>query len=167
MEADCEKRCRFSQLLMRTLGCTQSVRDQLERTIMQLKKSILPLADLVFSLFCVLLLFPLLFLIALLVKASSPGPVFYKQIRVSANGRKFTTIKFRTMYVCAEPKAREEATKDFYLTDDPQVTAIGSFLRRTNLDELPRFYNVLSGETSLFSMNKKGVKSPIDVWCNL
>lgn len=124
---------------------------------MQLKKSILRLADLVFSLFCLLLLFPLLFIIALLVKASSPGPVFYKQIRVSANGRKFTTVKFRTMYVRAEPKAREEATKVFYLTDDPQVTAIGSFLRRTNLDELPRFYNVLSGETSLFSGNNASI----------
>ena len=120
---------------------------------MRLKRSIVRLADIVFSFFSLVLLAPLILLIAILVKVSSPGPVLYRQTRVSTKGIKFTTLKFRTMRWGSERNINEDAAKPWALSDDPIVTPIGYFLRRTNLDELPRFWSVLSGEMSLFSNN--------------
>jgi exopolysaccharide biosynthesis polyprenyl glycosylphosphotransferase len=106
--------------------------------------------------FLVLVLFWWLFvLLALLVKFTSPGPVFFRQQRSGINGRPFTLYKFRTMVTNAEQLKHElEAMNEmsgpvFKVTNDPRVTRIGKFLRKYSLDELPQFYNVLRGEMSL------------------
>ena len=86
---------------------------------------------------------PLLLIIAALVKLSSPGPVLFKQRRHGWNGRLIEVWKFRSMRIHHDPKVRQ-ATRD-----DPRITPIGRFLRRTSLDELPQFFNVLQGHMSL------------------
>lgn len=91
-----------------------------------------------------LLLAPVMLLIALLVKMSSHGPVLYRQIRVGINNRPFTIYKFRSMRLDAEKNGAQWASRN-----DPRVTALGRFLRRTHLDELPQLINVLKGEMSL------------------
>jgi Undecaprenyl-phosphate glucose phosphotransferase len=88
---------------------------------------------------------PLLLLVAVLVKLTSPGPVFYRQVRMGLDGRAFEMPKFRTMRVDAEL----ETGPVWAQANDPRRTPIGSFLRRTSLDELPQFWNVLKGEMSI------------------
>ena len=102
---------------------------------------------------------PILLSLALLVKLSSPGPVFYIQRRVGRNYRRFGCIKFRTMRADADDvlkkvlaenaELRQEFERDFKLRRDPRITWIGRFLRRSSLDELPQFLNVLRGEMSV------------------
>ncbi|MBN1587795.1 MAG: sugar transferase [Candidatus Omnitrophica bacterium] len=92
----------------------------------------------------ILLAAPLMGLVALAVKFSSQGPVLYKQARLGKGGAEFTIYKFRTMRVDAESNGPQWAQ-----TDDPRVTRIGGFLRRTHLDELPQLFNVLEGSMSL------------------
>jgi len=101
--------------------------------------------DRVFALCVVALLAPVLLAIAVAVKYSSPGPVFFRQRRKGANGKVFSIYKFRSMRVHAEPAGVvKQATRN-----DPRVTSVGAFLRRTSLDELPQFFNVLRGEMSV------------------
>lgn len=101
------------------------------------------LFDLVCSLFF-LLLCPMIFIpIAIAVWASSPGPIFFSQMRTGLRGRDFWCYKFRTMRV-NEDSDTVQATKD-----DPRKTRVGEFLRKTNLDELPQFFNVLKGDMSI------------------
>lgn len=94
-------------------------------------------------------------LVAPAIKLDSPGPVFFRQIRVGKNGRQFAFYKFRSMYVDAEQRkqdlmVRNEVTGPmFKMKDDPRVTRVGRFLRRTSIDELPQFWNVLLGDMSL------------------
>jgi lipopolysaccharide/colanic/teichoic acid biosynthesis glycosyltransferase len=90
------------------------------------------------------LLSPLLLAIACAIRWSSPGPAFYRGIRIGLNGRPFRVFKFRTMVMDAE-KLGGASTAD----DDPRITPVGSFLRRHKLDELPQFINVLVGDMSL------------------
>lgn len=98
---------------------------------------------------------PLMLLIAVLIKLSSPGPVFFIQERVGYNKRRFKMYKFRTMVVDAVEKQKElEAMNEadgpvFKIKNDPRVTSIGKFLRKTSLDELPQLFNVLLGDLSL------------------
>ncbi|RQR26807.1 undecaprenyl-phosphate glucose phosphotransferase [Burkholderia sp. Bp9143] len=87
---------------------------------------------------------PLLLVIALAIRLSSKGPVLFRQQRKGANGKSFTIIKFRTMRLHDDHRAVRQATRD-----DPRVTRIGAFLRRTSLDEMPQFVNVLRGEMSV------------------
>jgi len=91
-----------------------------------------------------LLLWPVMLVIALGVKYSSPGPVLFKQRRYGLNGRRIKVYKFRTMSVCEDEENVPQAQKC-----DPRVTRFGAFLRRTSLDELPQFYNVLQGRMSV------------------
>ena len=104
----------------------------------------------------------LLFLIAavsLAVRISSPGPIFFSHRRIRRHGRFFSMWKFRTMcvnsaevledYLAANPEARKEWRKSHKLKDDPRVTRVGNFLRRTSLDELPQLWNVITGSMSL------------------
>ncbi len=91
------------------------------------------------------LLSPLLVLLALLVKLSSRGPIFYRQVRMGRDGREFDMIKFRTMRQDAEKQSGPVWTTE----SDPRITAVGSFLRRFSLDELPQLWNVLCGDMSL------------------
>ena len=117
------------------------------------------IGDIVFSLIVLTLGLPIFILIAILVKLSSPGSVFYIQKRVGRNYREFGCIKFRTMYKDADdllpnllekyPLMRKEFEKDFKLRQDPRITKLGRFLRRSSLDELPQFFNVLKGEMSV------------------
>jgi exopolysaccharide biosynthesis polyprenyl glycosylphosphotransferase len=101
--------------------------------------------DLTVSVAALIILSPLLLFIALLVKLTSPGPVFFRQKRTGLDGREFDMTKFRTMYRDAEAK-----TGPVWATaGDPRITLLGRFLRRTSLDELPQLFNVIRGEMSL------------------
>lgn len=103
----------------------------------------------------IFLLSPIMLIISLLIKASSKGPVIFKQERVGLRGRKFYIYKFRTMIQNAEEMkadlmARNESDGPaFKIKSDPRITLIGKFLRKTGLDELPQLFNVLKGEMSL------------------
>jgi exopolysaccharide biosynthesis polyprenyl glycosylphosphotransferase len=103
----------------------------------------------------IILLLPVYALVALIVKLDSPGPAFFTQDRVGLNKRVFRMIKFRSMYEDAEERMAEiehlnEADGPiFKIADDPRMTRVGRFLRRTSIDELPQLFNVLKGEMSL------------------
>lgn len=120
--------------------------------------------DVVGSLLLLALFAPALLLIVAIVKASSPGPIIFRQVRIGQGGRPFTMFKFRTMYVSGDEQihqdymtwfikssARHRRNGDevFKLTNDPRITRAGHFLRRSSLDELPQFWNVLRGDMSL------------------
>lgn len=100
-------------------------------------------SDLVLAAAALLFVLPVSLAIAVLVSRSSPGPVLFRQRRYGLDGREFTVFKFRTMSVCEDGELNQ-ATRD-----DPRVTRIGRFLRRTSLDELPQLLNVLAGSMSL------------------
>ena len=111
--------------------------------------------DFSLSLLLLIALAPVLIIVAVLVKLSSPGPVFFAQERVGLNKRTFTIFKFRTMVINAEDRLREiEHLNEvsgpvFKIKNDPRLTPIGRFLRKTSIDELPQLFNVLSGDMSL------------------
>jgi lipopolysaccharide/colanic/teichoic acid biosynthesis glycosyltransferase len=112
--------------------------------------------DLVGALAGLMLLWPELLAIALLIRLVSPGPVLFRQLRRGHRGRPFRMLKFRTMVVDAEERLGDLETSNesaggvlFKLRDDPRVTRLGRFLRRSSLDELPQLINVLKGEMSL------------------
>jgi len=111
--------------------------------------------DFTVSLALTILLGPLLLVTAILIKLTSPGPVFFVQKRVGYNKRPFYICKFRTMVADAENKLRdiehlnEVSGPVFKIKNDPRLTPIGAFLRRTSIDELPQLFNVLLGDMSL------------------
>ena len=116
--------------------------------------------DLVLTIPALVLLAPLFALLALMIKVDSPGPVFFRQVRMGAEGRTFRIFKFRSMHADADQRKREFAhlnrhlapggdPRMFKIVDDPRVTRVGKFLRRFALDELPQLLNVLIGEMSL------------------
>ncbi len=142
------------------------------------------LMDIAGSLAAIALFSPLMIGLALAVKFTSPGPILFRQKRVGQYGRWFTFLKFRSMHIHTDPKVHQEFMKQFIegsaggngdasgkkpvykLQRDPRLTSIGSFIRRTSLDELPQFLNVLKGDMSLV-----GPRPPIpyevdryDVW---
>ena len=101
--------------------------------------------DIVFSLFAIILVSPIMLLSVIMIKLTSPGPVIYKQERVGLNRKKFYMYKFRSMKVQTE---EEEKTK-WSTKNDPRKTKWGSFMRKTSIDELPQFFNVLKGDMSI------------------
>lgn len=112
--------------------------------------------DLVASFCGLIVLSPLLLAAAIAVRLSSPGPIFFSQTRVGMGGRKFRMYKFRSMTEGAEEKLEELAQESIYadrrlfkVTNDPRITRVGRFLRRTSIDELPQLWNVLRGDMSL------------------
>ena len=111
--------------------------------------------DVCASLIGLILLSPLFLVLAILVKVDSHGPVFFKQMRVGKDGREFEFYKFRSMVQDAEAlknklmHLNELEGPVFKISDDPRITPIGRFLRRTSLDELPQLFNVLRGDMSL------------------
>lgn len=113
------------------------------------------LMDVVVSLALLVLLSPLLITIALIIKFTSPGPVLFAQERVGMNKRSFKLLKFRSMFADAEKRKRElEHLNEmdgpvFKIKNDPRVTPIGRFIRKTSIDELPQLVNVLRGQMSL------------------
>jgi lipopolysaccharide/colanic/teichoic acid biosynthesis glycosyltransferase len=113
------------------------------------------------SLLALVVLSPVFLIIAVLVKRSSAGPVLFRQKRVGQFGREFTFLKFRSMFASNDPTIHKEyvqnliakkvdgASGTYKIRNDPRVTPVGRFLRKTSLDELPQFINVLKGEMSL------------------
>jgi exopolysaccharide biosynthesis polyprenyl glycosylphosphotransferase len=117
------------------------------------------LLDAAGSLCLLILLLPLFVIIAAAIKLTSEGPVFFRQKRIGQFGEHFTFLKFRSMYVNNDPAIHKEYIRNligkkvndttFKIKNDPRVTPIGRFIRKTSLDELPQFINVLKGEMSL------------------
>jgi exopolysaccharide biosynthesis polyprenyl glycosylphosphotransferase len=110
--------------------------------------------DFMGSLLFISILSPLLLMITLLIRLDSPGPAIYRQVRCGLNGRKFTFYKFRSMIQGAEKQQSDLAAYNmmdgpvFKMKNDPRVTRVGRFLRKTSLDELPQLFNVLRGDMS-------------------
>jgi len=103
-----------------------------------------------------LLLAPVMVVVAVLIRLDSPGPIFFRQLRRGHRGRLFWVLKFRTMVVDAEKKLGELEQKNesaggvlFKMQNDPRVTPLGRFLRKSSLDELPQLINILRGEMSV------------------
>ena len=112
--------------------------------------------DIVLSLFGLVLISPFVVIIAIHIKIDSKGPVFFKHHRIGKNGKPFSMYKFRTMKDGAEamindftPEQLEEWRENFKLKDDPRITRVGKFLRKTSLDELPQLINILMGDMSI------------------
>jgi exopolysaccharide biosynthesis polyprenyl glycosylphosphotransferase len=138
-------------------------------------KKIKRFVDIVGSIFCIILFLPFFIIIPILIKLMSKGPVLFKQERIGRLGKKFTFLKFRSMYVACDDRIHREYINKFIneqkayenngsngngngngnganvfkIKNDPRITPIGRFLRRTSLDELPQFFNVLKGDMSL------------------
>lgn len=100
--------------------------------------------DIVLSLMGIILLSPLMFIVAILIKTMMPGPIFFKQKRVGKNKKEFDIVKFRTMKVDKEAEKNLDFSKD-----EERLTKLGKVLRRTKIDELPQLFHVLIGDMSL------------------
>ena len=114
--------------------------------------------DFIISGLSLILLSPIFLLIAVLIKFDSKGKVFYKHKRIGKNGEYIYLYKFRSMYsdskerlekMLEDPKIRKEWEENYKLDNDPRITKIGSFLRKTSLDELPQLFNILVGDMSI------------------
>ncbi len=112
--------------------------------------------DICFSVVIIILTSPIMLITAIAIKLDSKGPVIFKQVRVGKNGRHFKIWKFRSMYQNADEMKSElmdyNTVKDgmmFKMKDDPRVTRVGKFIRKTSIDELPQFFNVLAGSMSV------------------
>ena len=108
------------------------------------QRTVKRILDVFFSLIAIVLLTPVYIVLAVLVKLSSPGPILFVQERIGKNGIPFNIIKFRTMYVNAE-----KAGPQLSSSNDPRITKIGRFMRKSRFDEFPQFFNVLFGDMSL------------------
>lgn len=133
------------------------------------KRFIKKVIDITGSIVSLIMLSPLFLIIPIIIKATSKGKILFRQERIGQFGKKFTFLKFRTMYINNDPKIHKEYIEKFIseqgsydakgnngvngtvfkIKDDPRVTLIGKFLRKTSLDELPQFINVLKGDMSL------------------
>ncbi|MGA8164703.1 MAG: sugar transferase [Waddliaceae bacterium] len=117
------------------------------------------LFDVCGSIILLIVCLPLFLVISLVIKLTTSGKVIYSQVRIGRGGRPFRFLKFRTMYqdadnqikkiLASDPKKLQEWTLTYKLKQDPRVTPIGRFLRKTSLDELPQLWNVLKGDLSL------------------
>jgi exopolysaccharide production protein ExoY len=115
--------------------------------------------DILIASLALLFFLPLFVVIAIAIKCTDPGPVFFRHRRVGLGGKTFGCWKFRSMVIdaearlehilCNDPEAAREWAEHQKLTNDPRVTALGNFLRRSSLDELPQLFNVLMGEMSI------------------
>ena len=142
----------------------EEIRTPVQRAVGLLSRAAKRVLDLTGSAALLLLTSPFLLVVAALVKFTSPGPVLFRQQRVGWNGKPFSMLKFRTMSMNADSAIHQQyvtafITKNqaagasgdaaFKITNDPRVTRVGRFLRKTSLDEFPQFLNVLRGEMSL------------------
>ena len=111
--------------------------------------------DILFSLIGIIVLSPVMFIVAAAIKLDSKGPAIFSQVRIGLNGKPFKMYKFRSMVSGAEElldklKDKNEMTGPmFKMKEDPRVTRVGRFIRKTSLDELPQLFNVIKGEMSL------------------
>ncbi|MGV3484531.1 MAG: undecaprenyl-phosphate galactose phosphotransferase WbaP [Planctomycetaceae bacterium] len=130
-----------------------------ERLLLPTHRICKRLFDIVIAAVLAFVLLPLLLLVSIAVAVTSRGPIIYGHRRIGLGGEHFMSFKFRTMvkdadlvleqYLAANPELREEWQRDHKLKKDPRITCIGSFLRKSSLDELPQLFNVLRGEMSL------------------
>ncbi|MFY0683760.1 MAG: sugar transferase [Balneola sp.] len=109
------------------------------------EKTVKRLLDISVSVVALLLSLPLNLVVSIIIRATSEGPIIFKQTRVGKNGRNFTILKFRTMHMNAEDKTGPTWAKE----NDPRVTRVGYWLRKLRIDEIPQFWNVLKGDMSL------------------
>lgn len=123
------------------------------------------LLDIIFSLLILLPLCLIIVIVAVFIRMDSVGPIFYRQKRLGLNGAEFTMYKFRSMYVDNDDSFHRQAVAEYMngqklngdvtsdtsykKTDDPRITRVGRFIRKTSIDELPQFFNVLRGEMTL------------------
>ena len=119
-------------------------------------KAIKRVFDIIFSLIGLVLLSPIFLIISIIIKLDSKGPVFFVHSRIGEKGKPIGIYKFRTMVNNAEdlikkftPEQKEEFERSYKLENDPRITKIGNFLRKTSLDELPQILNILKGELSI------------------
>lgn len=112
--------------------------------------------DVLFSCIGLVALSPILLIIGLLIKWDSEGPIFFAHNRIGKNGKMFKMYKFRTMYNHAEemikdftPEQMKEWKENYKLTNDPRITKMGKFLRKTSIDELPQIINIIKGDLSI------------------
>lgn len=119
------------------------------------KLAIKRIIDIIGSIVGLMIMFIAMIFVAPAIKIESPGPVFFKQKRVGRNGRYFYIYKFRSMYMDAEERKKELMAKNemsglmFKMKDDPRITKVGKFIRKTSIDELPQFINVFKGDMSI------------------
>ncbi|MDN5554368.1 undecaprenyl-phosphate glucose phosphotransferase [Prevotella sp.] len=125
------------------MGETLTYTNHLEPLSCTTNKLIKRLFDVTTSIFCCICLIPIIPIIALIIKIQSPGPIFFKQERTGFEGKTFNCYKFRSMHVNKDADTAQ-ATKN-----DPRKFAFGNFMRKTNVDELPQFWNVLKGDMSI------------------
>lgn len=115
-------------------------------------KRVMDIAGGIIGMAITLIFFPF---VALAIKIDSPGPVLFSQVRIGRNGRRFKIYKFRSMYLDAEERKKELEKQNeiqglmFKMENDPRITKVGRFIRKTSIDELPQFYNVVKGDMSL------------------
>ena len=119
-------------------------------------KRVKRILDVIIASIALIVLSPIFLIIAILIKAESKGPVFFAHKRIGKNGKEIKILKFRTMVDNAEdlikkftPEQMEEFKENFKLENDPRITKMGKFLRKTSLDELPQLINIIRGELSL------------------
>lgn len=111
--------------------------------------------DIILSLSGIILLFPFFLIVSMIIVLDSPGPVIFKQIRCGKDGKEFKMFKFRSMVHNAENLLSEvwvynnQSGPIFKMKEDPRVTRVGRFMRRTSIDELPQLFNVLAGDMSI------------------
>lgn len=115
-------------------------------------KRVMDIAGGIIGMLITLIFFPF---VALAIKMDSPGPVLFSQVRIGRNGRRFKIYKFRSMYLDAEERKKELEGQNeiqglmFKIENDPRITRVGRLIRKTSIDELPQFYNVIKGDMSL------------------
>jgi lipopolysaccharide/colanic/teichoic acid biosynthesis glycosyltransferase len=141
-------------------------REKTQRAALAIKRGM----DIVGSLIAIVLFAPLFLLAAAVVKLGSKGPILFRQERIGQFGKPFTFLKFRSMYANNDPRIHREFMKRVIsgshekgskMTDDPRITPVGRFLRRSSLDELPQFFSVLKGDMSLV-----GPRPPLAYECH-
>jgi exopolysaccharide biosynthesis polyprenyl glycosylphosphotransferase len=111
--------------------------------------------DMICSTIAIIVLSPLLLIVAVLIKIDSKGPIFFKQKRCGKDGKEFSMLKFRSMICNAEDyldklqNQNEQTGPVFKIKDDPRITKIGKFIRKTSIDELPQLFNIIKGDMSI------------------
>ena len=125
------------------------------------------LMDVVGAIMAIIVSSPVMLLMCILIKLTSPGPLIYRQERVGLHNKNFWMYKFRSMEI--QPEAEEK--KAWTVKNDPRVTGIGKFMRRTSIDELPQLFNILKGDMSLVGprperpfLLRNSVRKFQDIW---
>ena len=150
----------FGSLWVRTIDLHGTLAIETNYHLLNKQETIIKrILDMFLTVLLLLVSWPVLLILAILVRLDSKGPIFYHQKRLGENGELFNCIKFRTMYSNAEnmlqnllkndPNANQEYEEYHKLSNDPRVTKVGKFLRRYSLDEMPQFFNVLKGDMNL------------------